>query len=95
MIGGGGGGQMVCWPLPLKLLGGGGLAPLATPLPTPMTGTGAQRAYAVKMTSYKRRCDVNSSHRRGYDVILAPNAHRTVNSQTYGYVKLIPYLYWL
>ena len=34
-----------------------------------------QRAHDVKMTSYERRCDVITSHRRRYDVILAPNAH--------------------
>ena len=30
----------------------------------------AQRAHNVKMTSYQRRCDVITSHRRWYDVIL-------------------------
>ena len=32
-------------------------------------------AFGAKMTSYERRCDVITSHRRLYDVILAPNAH--------------------
>ena len=31
----------------------------------------AQRAYDLKMTSYKRRYDVITSHRRRYDIILA------------------------
>ena len=31
-----------------------------------------QRSHGVKMTSYKRRCDVMTSHRHRYDVILAP-----------------------
>ena len=35
----------------------------------------AKLAHDVKMTSYERRCDVMTSHRRSYDVILAPNAH--------------------
>ena len=34
----------------------------------------AQRAFGDKMTSYQRRCDVITSHRRSYDVIFAPNA---------------------
>ena len=29
-----------------------------------------QRAHDVKMTSYQRRCDVMTSHRRRYDVIM-------------------------
>ena len=29
-----------------------------------------QRAHNIKMTSYQRRCDVITSHRRWYDVIL-------------------------
>ena len=33
-----------------------------------------QRALDVKMTSYERRCDVMTSHRRSYDLILEPNA---------------------
>ena len=35
----------------------------------------SRRAHDVKMTSYQRRCDVITSHRSLYDVILAPNAH--------------------
>ena len=31
---------------------------------------GTQWAHSVKMTSYQRRCDVITSHRRWYDVIL-------------------------
>ena len=38
-------------------------------------GEHSQRAFGVKMTSYQRRCDVITSHRRLYDVIFAPNAH--------------------
>ena len=30
----------------------------------------AQRAHDIKMTSYQRQCDVMTSHRRRYDVIL-------------------------
>ena len=30
----------------------------------------AEQAYGAKMTSYQRRCDVISSHRRQHDVIL-------------------------
>ena len=33
-----------------------------------------QRAFGAKMTSDQRRCDVITSHRRLYDVILVPNA---------------------
>ena len=35
----------------------------------------SQWAFGAKMTSYPRRCDVITSYRRGYDVILSPNAH--------------------
>ena len=35
----------------------------------PFQGT-TQQAHNVKMTSYQRRCDVITSHRRWYDVIL-------------------------
>ena len=35
----------------------------------------SQWAFGDKMTSYPRRCDVITSHRSGYDVILVPNAH--------------------
>ena len=35
----------------------------------------SQWAFGAKMTSYERRCDVITSHRRKYDVILAPKAH--------------------
>ena len=31
------------------------------------------------MTSYQRRCDVIASHRRRYDVSLAPYAHEKEN----------------
>ena len=34
----------------------------------------SQRAHDVKTTSCQRRCDVITSHRRGHNVILAPNA---------------------
>ena len=34
----------------------------------------SQRAHDVKMTSCQRQCDVITSHRRRYNVILAPNA---------------------
>ena len=30
-----------------------------------------QQAHNIKMTSYQRRCDVITSHRRWYDVILS------------------------
>ena len=35
----------------------------------------SKRVHDVKMTSYERRCDVMTSHRRWYDVILTPYAH--------------------
>ena len=34
-----------------------------------------QQAHNIKMTSYQRRCDVITSHRRWYDVILKLCAH--------------------
>ena len=34
-----------------------------------------QQAHDVKMTSYQRWCNVMTSHRRRYDVILSPYAH--------------------
>ena len=34
-----------------------------------------QQAHNIKMTSYQRRCDVITSHRRWYDVILTLCAH--------------------
>ena len=39
-----------------------------------------------KMTSYLHRCDVVTSYRRLYDVILAPNAHREF---IFGYPKIL------
>ena len=33
----------------------------------------SQRTFGAKMTLYQRRCDVITSHRREYDVILTPN----------------------
>ena len=33
-----------------------------------------QWAFGAKMTSYRRRCDVITSHRRQYDVIFKPCA---------------------
>ena len=35
----------------------------------------SQLAHYIKMTSYQRRCDVITSHRRWYDVILTLCAH--------------------
>ena len=35
----------------------------------------SQQAHNIKMTSYQRRCDVITSHRRWYDVILTLCAH--------------------
>ena len=37
-----------------------------------------QRTHDLKLTSYQRRCDGITSHRRRYDVILARNAHWVV-----------------
>ena len=34
-----------------------------------------QQAHNIKMMSYQRRCDVITSHRRWYDVILTLCAH--------------------
>ena len=50
---------------------GGACAPFAPPWVRHCT----QWAFCAKMTSYPRRCDVITSHRRGYDVILSPNAY--------------------
>ena len=36
---------------------------------------GTQQAHNIKMMSYQRRCDVITSHRRWYDVILTLCAH--------------------
>ena len=41
---------------------------------TPTSRT-SQQAHNIKMTSYQRRCDVITSHRRWYDVILTSCAH--------------------
>ena len=35
----------------------------------------AEQAHNIKMTSYQRRCDVITSHRRWYDIILPLCAH--------------------
>ena len=40
----------------------------------------SQQAHNIKMTSYQRRCDVITSHRRWYDVILTLCAHWVVGN---------------
>ena len=44
-------------------------------LPVQTILVGTQQAHNMKMTSYQRRCDVITSHRRWYDVILTLCAH--------------------
>ena len=48
--------------------------PFCLPETTQVFTLKAQRAHDVKMTSCQRRCDVITSHRRRYSVILTPNA---------------------
>ena len=47
-----------------------------------------QWAFGAKLTSYPRRCDVITPRRRGYDVILAPNAYWVAKENiTYSFLK--------
>ena len=57
---------------PDRVLNPGSLTYESGALPTALRGPAA---HDVKMTSYLRRCDVMTSHRGRYDVILALYAH--------------------